>query len=256
MENQLTLPPVFQHWQPAQMSESGGDISFGDASAPASEASVWSLDLPADPEQAGAALAQVEAQLQATQALLDEAPDRLDSLVARLQSGEGAHFGLESFSPEGLPAEATLLPWIDAFEPGKVSFGGESLTQGELKDALAQLQKMVDGLLGQLLHLARVETRQQGELLASTLVSWKGDVDTTWGHGLTSDQNALHRRSLALALQARIALLHILMTTTQGAAKIAALIAAPGGALLALPAAWKYISKLLSEIESYQALPG
>ena len=256
MENRSTLPPVFQHWQFAPGAQPGGEISFDTAVATVEPLSLWSLDLPADPEQAGAALAQVEAQLQATQALLDQAPARLENLVAGLQSGAGAQFGLESTSPESLPAEATLLPWIDAFEPGQVSFGGEGLTRGEVKDALDQLQRLVDSLLGQLLHLARVETRQQGELLASTLVSWKGDMDTTWGQGITTDQNTLHRRSLALALQSRIGLLRILMTTTQGAVKIAALIAAPGGALLALPAAWKYISKLLSEIESYQAAPG
>lgn len=256
MDSDFNLPGVFQHWQFAPAPQPGGEISFEAAAAQAEAVSLWSLDLPADPKQAGAALAQVEAQLQATQALLDQAPARLENLVASLQSGSVAQFGLGPTSPESLPVEATLLPWIDAFEPGRVSFGGEGLTRGEVKDALDQLQRLVDNLLGQLLHLARVETRQQGDLLASTLVSWKGDMDTTWGVGITPDQNALHRRSLALALRARIGLLRILMTTTQGAVKISALIAAPGGALLALPAAWKYITKLLSEIESYQATPG
>jgi hypothetical protein len=249
MENRLTLPPVFQHWQPAPTAPASGDNSFGAAGEPAGEAAVWSLDLPADPREANAALAEAEAQLQAAQTRLDEVPTRLEVLAARLQSGAEAQFGLEPVPAAGEPigaAEAALLSWIDYLEPGQVSFGGVGLSRGEVGEAVAQLQQAVDGLLGQVLHLARVETRQQGTLLASTLVGWTGVMDTAWGEEASAEERALHQRSLALALKARIALLRIILTTTQGAAKIAALIAAPGGALLALPAAWRYVQALLA----------
>ncbi len=254
MQNEAGFPPIFQNWQTAPV-QSGDEISFDVATAPGEPASRWSLELPAKPEEAEAALAQAETQLRATQALLDEAPDRLDAFVSRLQSGTDAHFSIESFAVEGVPgqpAEADLLPWIEYFEPGQISFDGQGITQGQAKEALDQLRQMIDGLVGQILYLAQVETRQGGALLARSLVNWKGDLDTSWGEAISPEQHDLHQRSLALALASRIAMLRVIMTTTQGAAKIAALIAAPGGALLALPAAWKYVSKILSEIEKYQ----
>jgi hypothetical protein len=251
MADELPLPSVFQHWQPAP--PASGDVSF-EAVTLSEQVALWSLDLPADPEAAAAALAQAEAQLQATQALLDEAPARLEALSARLQSGAEAQFGLESTggAPIGA-AEAALLPWIDALQPGQVSFSGEELSRNDVSGAIAQLRQTVEGLLGQVLHLARVETRQQGALLASSLVDWTGDLGTTWGEAASAEERGLHQRSLALALKSRIALLRIIMTTTQGAAKIAALIAAPGGALLALPAAWKYVGQLLAAISEAQS---
>jgi hypothetical protein len=247
------LPPVFHHWQPAP--RAGGDISF-EAAAPVEQISLWSLDLPADPEAAAATLTQAEVQLRATEDLLDEAPARLEALSARLQSGAEAQFGLESTggAPIGA-AEAALLPWIDAFQPGQVSFGGEGLSRGDIGASIAQLRQAVEDLLGQVLYLARVETRQQGVLLASSLVDWTGDLDTAWGEAISAEERGLHQRSLALALKARIALLRIIMTTTQGAVKISALIAAPGGALLALPAAWKYVQQLLAVISDAQSAP-
>ena len=255
MQDELNLPPVFQLWQPAPQAS---DISFEAAATdePVPQVSLWSLDLPADPEQAAATLAQAEAQLQATQALLDEAPARLEAFAARLQSGADEQFGLESTGEVSIgAAETALLPWIDALEPGQVSFGGEGLSRGDVGDAIAELRQAVDRLLGQVLHLARVETRQQGTLLASSLVDWTGDLDTAWKPAVSPEEQSLHQRSLALALKARIALLRIIMTTTQGAVKIAALIAAPGGALLALPAAWKYVQQLLTAVSDARSAP-
>jgi hypothetical protein len=254
MQNELPLPPVFQHWQPAPPASS--DVSFEAAATPVEQVSLWSLDLPADPEAAAATLAQAEAQLQATQALLDETPARLEAFAARLQSGAEAHFGLESAGEASIgAAEAALLPWIDLLQPGQVSFGGEGLSRGDVSAAISQLRQAVEDLLGQVLYLARVETRQQGALLASSLVDWTGDMDTAWGEAVSADERSLHQRSLALALKARIALLRIILTTTQGAVKISALIAAPGGALLALPAAWKYVGQLLAAISEAQSAP-
>jgi len=251
--NNINLPPVFQHWQPAPRASS--DTSF-EAAASVEQVSVWSLDLPADPEAADATLAQAELQLQATQVLLDDAPARLEAFTARLQSGGEVQFDLESTGEASLgAAEAALLPWIDALQPGQISFGGEELSRSDVSGAITQLRQTVDDMLGQVLYLARVETRQQGALLASSLVDWTGDMDTAWGEAVSAEERGLHQRSLALALKARIALLRIILTTTQAAVKISALIAAPGGALLALPAAWKYVQQLLAAISEAQSEP-
>jgi hypothetical protein len=256
MTDELNLPQVFQHWQPAPVAQAGAELSFG--AAPAEQVSRWRLDLPAGPGQADAYLAQAEAQLQATQALLEATPLRLDALVTRVTSGGEAHYAVEALPADGTaeqPAEAALLSWIDAYQPGQVAFGGVGLDQRQMGEAVTQFQQVVNNLLGQVLHLAQVETSLEGQLLARSLVSWTGDVDTTWGDGTQAEERSLHQRSLALALASRLAMLKMFTTVTQGAAKIAVLIAAPGGALLALPAAWKYLQQLLAITAETQSSP-
>jgi hypothetical protein len=109
-----------------------------------------------------------------------------------------------------------------------------------------RFQKNTRGVLEGVQHLASVETRMEGGLLARTLVDWTGDQVTAWESALTPEQHSLHERSLAIALRSRFAMIKMVSIAAQGAAKIATLIAAPGGALLALPVAWKYLEKILS----------
>lgn len=245
------LPPVFQTWSfaPAQVND---ELSFEVAAGPGEPTAVWSLDLPADPEQAQAQLAQMEAQIRAAQAALAIAPERLDTFVQRMESGQEAEFALEAYPGDGETqnAEAELLEWLEAVQPGEVSFEAAVSREGELEETVSQFRQALDVLTGQILHLAKVETRQDGELIAHSLVSWKGDLDTSWRERISPEEQGLHQRSLKLALISRLAMLKMIVTATQGAVKIAALIATPGGALLALPAAWKYLNALLSQAKN------
>jgi hypothetical protein len=43
-----------------------------------------------------------------------------------------------------------------------------------------------------------------------------------------------------------------LVITAQSAARLSALLAIPGGVVMALPAVWKYITRLIDELEKYQ----
>jgi hypothetical protein len=228
------LPPIFSHWQ--AVPSAGNELSF--EAAAAEPAARWSLDLPAG-EDAVAYLEQAEAQLANAQAALDEAPQRLEAFMSQLQAGGGAQYALES-TPA---AEGELLHWMEVFQPGAVSFGDDEAQRWQ---ALAQLEGYVNQVIGQVVHLAWVETRQEGALLATSQMSWKGDAQTAWEQEVTAEQRALHLRSLRLALASRLAMLKIIITSAQAAAKIGALMAAPGGALLALPAAWKYVQKLVA----------
>ena len=249
MADDVILPPVFQNWQFAP-SETGDELSFEIAGAPAEPVAVWSLDLPADPQQAEAQLAQMEAQIEAAQAALASAPERLEEFVGRMESGQEAEFALEAGEAGGIRnAEAELMDWLETIQPGEISFEAAASREGELDETVSKFRQALDVLTGQILHLAKVETRQGGELIAHSLVSWKGDLDTSWREQVTPEERGLHQRSLHLALISRLAMLKMVVTTTQGAAKIAALIATPGGAILALPAAWKYLNALMAQVK-------
>ena len=91
-------------------------------------------------------------------------------------------------------------------------------------------------------------------MVGRTAVGWAGDFDTTWQAHAAPSQFALHRRSLALALASRDALLNTFVLTAQTVAKLSTLVAVPGGFVLALPVIWRFINNILKDYEAYEAL--
>ena len=251
-----SLPSVFQNWQGVVSPATAGEVSFGLDTV---EITRWQMELPPDYQEANDLLAQSEAQVSSTQQALEQAPSRLYRLIADLgrhRSGP-LSFDLPTEAAAALPpAESELLSWLEDAQPEPVSFGLPglpALPRKELLDAGLQVQQALTGMLQQVLYLAWVETKIGERILARTVVNWGGDSDSVWNPALLPDEIRLHRRSLGLAVISRLALLRLIMTVTQGAAKISILIAAPGANLLALPAAWKFVNRVLAEIETYKS---
>ena len=254
MQQVENLPEVFGNWQVAPTYPSV-EVAFDLGESTPEESSLWRLDLPSDPEQAGVQLGAAEAQVSATQAALGDIPGRIDALVAQLRVPGDDGVSFDTAGAAVLPeAESELLRWLDSTDPVQVSFGIGAVTSSAVKETGAQFLQGTDQLLRLLVHFAWVETQIEGDLLARTVVNWTGDTDTTWGLDLTPEQFDLHQRSLRLALASRTTPLRIFIIVTQSAAKISALVATPGGALLALPAAWKFVNKVLAEVKNYQEL--
>jgi len=243
------LPRVFQHWQPVG---TAGEFSFAAGAPFEEEASVWRLELPGDPAAASAILRATEAQVSAAQQALDIAPRRLNHFVQGLRNTASGGISFDSEAVQPLPpAESELLHWLGSAGPGEAQFDVEEPSQAEAKRDGLQVQQALERLLQQVLNFAWVETRQDGRLLARSVVDWGGDTDTVWGVVLPGEAS-LHRRSLALAVVSRAALLRLVVTIAQGAAKISLLLGTPGTTVLALPAAWKYVNRIISEVESYK----
>lgn len=226
--------------------------------SPTPAVSTWRLKLPADLETAMTQLAGAETQVQASEAALAAIPQRLDQLV---QQGQAASATGLSFSGavEGTglaQPEAELLQVLAELQNGgqpEFSFAvGEA--PGNWQRANEQFQTVLRRLLGLVTYLARVETQIEDQLMGCTIVGWTGTMRTAWGTGFGLDHLALHRRSLALALASRQTLLRTLMIATQGAAKISALLTIPGGQILALPVAWKYVNQVLAEVDKYHEI--
>jgi hypothetical protein len=252
------LPSVLGNWDipPLPTSEV---VSFGAPTPDVGQAPAWRVNLPADPAQAIRQLENTRAELQASQEALDNVPDRIESLVNRSQAEAR---GEVSFAAESLPAaEAELLRMLGAAgqiavrgeQPG-VSFGLGQDLGAELRKATEGFQQFTQRISRLIAHFAWVETQVAGHLLARTVVGWTGDMNTLWEQYLQPEQIDLHRRSLDLAITSRAAMLQTFIVTTQGAAKLSILLAAPGGAILALPAAWKYVNQILAELEKIRDL--
>jgi hypothetical protein len=200
------------------------------------------FDLPADPAQAEAWLAREEAGLDAAQRALEAAAGRMEALVA---SG-----GIPSFAAGPTGPELELLALLDV-TPGRREAGAVSFALGDRfgawADAERQLRDFLERLPQSIAHASWVETRIAGNLTAQTAVGWTGDTATALREGIDLAGATLHGRALDLALRRRQVWIRAFAVAAEGAAKIAILTAAPGGAVLALPAALKYVLALMDQ---------
>jgi hypothetical protein len=251
---------LFQTWQfqPAPAAP-GVSYSIDKAGTEAGTEAypVWRLDLPADPSSAEMVLAERQEVLGAVQLALEDVPARLASLVqhAQLTGGVGPSFAPPS--AEALPEpEAEALELLHALELPAVglSYAAGSEERRGLEQAFDQFKADIDDLLRLVTHFAWVETEQDGRLIGRTVVGWSGDLDTLWHAGLTPEQRELHHRSLRQALASRNILLHAVVVTLRSAAKLAVLLTTPGGALLAVPVAWKFVKEIMADIEKYKLI--
>ncbi len=134
------------------------------------------------------------------------------------------------------------------------SFGLADEIRDGWDKAVEQFQSFVALVVQTLTHYAWVETKIEDHLLVRTAVSWKGDFETAWQDQLDPERMALHQRTLNIALASRAVTLRTFAIVAAAAGKLSALMTAPGGAILALPAAWKYINEIRAELEKYQPL--
>jgi hypothetical protein len=234
-------------------------ISFAAPAPDLEQAPTWRINLPADPAQAIRQLDGAQAYLQSSQDALDSLPDRIENLVNRSQAQTRGEI---SFAAGPLPAaEAELLQLLAASGRTAIQTGQPEVSFGLGQDLRAELGKATEGFqqftqkISRLVaHFAWVETQVTGHLLARTVVGWTGDMNTLWEEYLQPQQVDLHRHNLLLATTSRAAMLRTFIVTTQGAARLSVLLASPGGALLALPAIWKYVNQILAELEKIRDL--
>ena len=238
----------------AEKASPPGQTSFAAGGGTEPEIPVWRVNLPSDSEQAAQDLALAENSLSRAEKALDVAEGRISALVEKRTSP--AVFGVPS-QPEGLaPPEQELLAMLNQAQYGKLapSFGLADQFQEGWEQAVNQFQGFVDLVVQTLTHYAWVETRIAGRLAVRTAVSWNGDFETAWQEVIESKQMHLHTRTLKIALASRAITVRSFAVVAAAAGKLTALMSAPGGAILALPAAWKYINEIRAELEKYQQL--
>jgi hypothetical protein len=178
------------------------------------EVPLWRIDLPADPGEAAGRLEAGHARLRAASDRLADAATQLDAVLDR--AGAGMAFTAEPPIP-GTAADAELAGW-------------QRLTSGCRPSAW-------------------VETRIQGEPVAGSLLGLGGNVRTVCGPGLDPCHARLHRDGVRLVVDSRAAFLRVVACVTRGAVAISLRLALPGGAVLALPVAWRFVQRVLAEVD-------
>jgi len=251
-------PDPFGVWEtPAQR-----DISPGE------EGLVWRVALP----DAASALDVVHARADALRRGEDDlarAEDELNALLAGVAPARDAERGLtgavsyafsvpaaEEFHPQkemlrktlaGLAAVETspltgavAFSAVDAFADEKERKGFQEARQRWLA-FVEQVQQMVA-------HYARVETTIAGAPVGLTRVRWAGDFETFWVPGMPALSREVHHETVNLALASRIALLRVVSVITTGAAGLIlkAVALPPGGQVLLIPAARRFILDVMT----------
>lgn len=262
-------PDVFGVWETHPTTEAG-EVSFGLPGEEAEEVAVWSVNLSADLELAEQQMAASAAQVAASRQGLVTARQRLDSLVAnQLAEGE-VSFSVSAEQPDLPAADRELLRALGQVQEheAEVSYGlfdgvkqavdkiaGKAVSSmtGD-PQAEEKLKAVMERLTASLFYYAAVETKIASAIVARTQVSWVADANTIWQSGTLPEQFVLHQRTLKLAIDSRNALMRTFGLTAEAAVKLSVLLATPGGALVALPAAWKYVNQILAEVGRYQAL--
>ena len=232
-------------------------VSFEAGAALADEAPVWRVNLSRDSRVNEQGFLQARKRLAAAQQALESAPGRLDEFVQR--SARGSE-GQVSFSvPEAGSPEAELTSLLDECRlagSGTVSFGVGEEMSGALEKAKASFEAFAQSISREMLHFAWVETQVESELIARTSVRWSGNSHTLYNAGITPPQVVQHGQSLHLASASRSLKIRMFTTIATGAVKLTTLLASGGGAVLALPMAYQYVTQILAQVKEYQALQG
>lgn len=233
---------------------------------------VWSVSLPSDSVEAEQTLQKQAYVLGSTQRAITASGKFLERL-----SPSQAMVSFSANKIDQLPnPEARLMVNLTHLQ-GDVaattySLGLTSRLPGfpeSWQETITAYQQFVQQIFQLLAPTVRVETKIESVLLAYTLVRLTGDFETIWteqdsaksGSAGDEEKQKMHRRILSLTVESRLALLQLLAQTSASAAALAAKFSIPGGAVVALPAAWRYIQDVIKQaqrlavIKKLQGLP-
>ena len=209
----------------------------------------WRASLPDDAVGAAATLTDAEAVLATAEQSLPVAAVRLEQMAAGL--GSESAYAVQAGAAPGQPEIAlwAALDDLGGLGPGEpsVSFGPLASVSGAWDRAAAGFGEYCAQVRGLVVRETLVETEAGARLLARTALGRSGSMATTWRAGIGADEAALHGRTVALALASRETMLRTLVLAVRGAGLLAATAAGPGGVLLALPAAWRFIEDVRAE---------
>jgi hypothetical protein len=261
---ETSIDDVLGLWQKENHAEV---VSFGvDPDSEPLSGPTYRVNLPADQAEAEHIFDGSDAAFERIETALREVPSRLDGLVERTREnqpkpGTSVSFDVLDKNQEAGP-EADLLAQIADVErsasekgaAGDVSFGISETVSENWNAARRQFESLISQIDRDVLHFAWVETTISGQLIARTSVDWSGDAQTAWINGSTNEQLGLHQRNLRFATQTRGMRLRLFVTVASGAARLASLMATPGGAVLALPAVYQYVTIILAQARELQSV--
>src|SRR5512144_1375183 len=223
------------------------DVAFSapgpDAGTHDDDPPVWRIELPADRSRAWLSLDSARDRAASAQARLPRTADTLLDVVAgRVGSDPGSD----------LPAaELELSRWLEERrDPGPgVAFGVSDQLASWTREAADALGDLNARIARWCAPTARVDTHLGDRLVGRSAVRWRGDAHSAVRAELGAEDVRLHASAVGLVRSSRATLLSALGIALEGALLVARLVALPGGPLLALPATFRFVNRLLAEAQ-------
>jgi len=243
-----SAPDAFAMWQVI----SGGEpANFAASAAPVV---VWQAEFRNDAASAEAFLLQRAQGLEAFRASLPEANRRQQMFIRSVHPGAVAMNSLDEVVDSASP-ERVLTAWLLTMQDSAASLSGESFA-ARWSEWAEEAQAFLEQVRRTLAYAAFVDLKVRDQLMARTVISWLGAARTISANGLSPEWAGVHRRLVSLAIESRAAWLQ-LAAHVLGSALLLGVLLPSGNAVLAIPAAWRFIRVFLADVRrlrmSYQS---
>ncbi|HEX6569422.1 MAG TPA: hypothetical protein VF015_09660 [Acidimicrobiales bacterium] len=223
-------------WQP-------GHPPIGDDADADPDTGRWHVDVSA------------EADLRALRRRADRATDDLPTVAGRLagavgEAGRAAAFGVPGTGSGARSPERELLAWLDRgmVADERVAFGGPQDLGWRVR-AQRDLADLLDRLRSWLAPTAMVRTATGDRAVALTAHRWSGRTATAAAARASPPELRLHIDAVELVAASRRTVVRVVELAAEGVARIGSRLVLPGGPLLALPATWRFVHRVLDEME-------
>lgn len=221
-------------------------LSFSESSEVKQETECL-ISLPKDPLEAAASVSRLETDLQTKFHALSKGGE----FLRHLSVNDSLSFSISSDSDTDSP-EIRLqqhIEWLKSGGKDSVSFGWG--VSDKYSESLSGFETFIRKIPEFLKPTLCVETRIQESQFACTRAGIGGDLKTLW-HLTDGDFISLHQRNVSFTLDSRTALFQLLAQIIAGAASLAVRFSLPGGAVTALPAAWRYVQDVMQRAEGFR----
>ncbi len=185
---------------------------------------------------------------------------RVDAAIEALARSErtaGASFAASSTSAE-LVTLTELVAMVRASDDpdAALDFSAEARDGGPLAELRRDFAAFIRGVWRDLRHLAVVDTGGEGQVQVHTRIGWTGDTISVIAGDVGVAQLDAHGAAVRAAVLATTRRIRLLTTMATTATKIAAMIASPSGAVMALPLAYKLVREMYEQWRTTGPEPG
>lgn len=171
---------------------------------------------------------------------------RVDAVLAA--AVDHAAGGGLSFDAPVDPEVASLADLIASARAADDETALHFSTGGGLFDDLRrEFNAFVAGVWRDLSHLAVVDTTAGERVECHTRIGWTGDTICCVAPGTPRERVLVHDAAVRAAVAVSVGRMRLLVTIAGAAGKIAAMIATPGAAVMALPVAYKCVRDMYEQ---------
>ncbi|SRR6266704_1724344 len=205
------------------------------AYAAAAEPTLWRVHLPTDPALATRLLTTAGEHLAASMRRLPVAKDKLAAAL-----DPGPHW---AFGGQGSGAEGALSAWLDG---DHVSYATGAASRRVTPAMLSDCAAFVDRLCSACAPVAVIETLSGDRLVCRSRLALDGNAATVVRSDRGMSDTRLHEQAVVLAASSRVALLRVLGLAARAAVAISVRLVLPGGPLLALGPALRFVHEVVA----------